>query len=161
MPIQWRCEMAIDNDAVDHDHQVLIAVINEFFDAGPDEHELLRMQGVLGKLEQYTHIHFAREEKLQVMVRYPYHDAHHQEHQELIRQLARIRGMVDAAMQPEPAPDEATIRHLRIKVDTLLHEWLVDHIIKSDLRMKPYARAMARFAFTLEPLQKAATSRCR
>ncbi len=161
MPIQWRPEMAIDNDAVDHDHHVLIAVINEFCEPGPHEHELQRMTAVLEKLDTYTRIHFTREEKLQVMVRYPFQDAHHQEHQNLIRQLAQIRAMVEDALNSDPASDEGVVKLLRIKIDALLHDWLVDHVVKSDLRMRPYARAMARFAFTLEPLQKGFTSRSR
>jgi hemerythrin len=38
-----------------------------------------------------------------------------------------------------------------------LHHWLVDHIIKSDLRMKPYAARMAPHAATMKPLATAVT----
>lgn len=152
MTIEWRQEMSIDGGLIDHDHQVLIGVINEFCTPSPTGEEFTKMQTVLGELSEYTCTHFAREEKLQVQVRYPYESAHHREHQELIRKLDQIREMVDAAAISEDTHDVSEVSVLRAKITGLLHDWLIDHILKSDLRMKPYAKSIGHFARDLEPL---------
>lgn len=158
MPIQWRAEMAVDQGVIDHDHQVLIAIINDFSSPGADKDELSRMQQILTKLNHYTRIHFAREEKLQTMVRYPYYDAHHHEHQGLIRQLEQIRRMLVPFARPVDEgvdgseKNDVPLSTLRAKIDALLHDWLVDHVLKSDLRMKPFAKTLAPHERGLEPL---------
>lgn len=160
MPIQWRPEMAIDNAVIDHDHQALIAIVNEFCTAEPGPDEFSRMQEILTKLDHYTRIHFAREEKLQVAARYPFRDAHHQEHQVLIHRLAQIRGLLVSSVLPTKESEgespetnaRAPLTEARAKIDRLLHDWLVEHVVKSDLRMKPFVKAMAHHVDDLEPL---------
>jgi len=148
MGIQWRNEMAIDDGLIDRDHHLLIAVINEFCTPGPAGQELVRMREVLNRLDDYTRAHFSREESLQVIVRYPYAAAHHSQHKNLIRTLGDIRARVDAAADKS----ENEIHALRSQIDGLLHDWLVDHIIRSDLRLKPYASAWRNHAITMQPL---------
>lgn len=161
MPIEWRPEMAVDQGVIDYDHQVLIAIINNFCSPGADKDELSRMQNVLKRLDHYARIHFAREEKLQAVVRYPYCDAHHQQHRGLIRQLEQFRQMLAPFVQPEDEGDKSSeksdipLSTLRAKIDVLLHDWLVDHVVKSDLRMKPYAKTIAQHGYGLEPLLSA------
>lgn len=167
MTIQWRDEMAIDQGVIDQDHRALIAIINEFCEAKVDRNELPRLERIVAKLEHYAAVHFGREEALQRVVQYPYVDAHHHEHVDLIRQLGTIRGdllglhgegrppLSEAPSAPspaaaEPTPEEIVCAHA--DVAEFLHHWLVDHIIKSDLRMKPYTAKMATHAQALPPL---------
>lgn len=149
MAIAWRKEMEVDGGAIDDDHRVLIAIINEFTAADVTEAGLTRLHNVLDELDDYTKVHFTREERLQAAVLYPYRDAHHREHQELIRRLASLRNMLGTASH-----DDQALRHVQMKVGSLLHDWLVDHIIKSDLRMAPYAGAMAKHAWSSAPTLK-------
>lgn len=163
MSIQWRDEMSIDEGVIDHDHQILIEIINEFCAAKVDHEELPRLERILIKLERYASTHFNREEGLQRVVQYAYLDAHHHEHADLIRRLANIRSELgalhaglerqspEAAQVPTGAPaTEAARAHA--EVAQFLHHWLVDHIIQSDLRMKPYVARMAKHARRLPPL---------
>jgi hemerythrin len=160
MTIQWREEMTVDHGMIDHDHQTLIAIINAFCDATPSADALPELQAILDKLERYTAEHFGREEALQHKAQYAFLEAHHHEHLDLIRELTEIRRHLTVLVTPsgEPAdiPDTQagqTRPGLGAKMDgvaafhaemaAFLRHWLVDHIIKSDLRMKPYAAKMA------------------
>lgn len=149
MAIAWRKEMAVDGGAIDDDHRVLIDIINEFTAADVTETGVMLLHNVLDELSEYTKVHFAREEKLQAAVLYPYRDAHHHEHQELIRRLAGLHNMLGTS-----SLDDQTQQQVQMKVGALLHDWLVEHIIKSDLRMAPYAGAMAKHISISAPTLK-------
>jgi hemerythrin len=172
MSIQWREEMAIDHGPIDQDHRTLIAIINEFCDTAPTAATVSRLQAILDKLSRYTAVHFRREEGLQTEAEYPYADAQHHEHMELIRRLATIR---EQLAKLTGAPDDSTgvsradqptatstpnkpvgdIAAVHADVEAFVHDWLIDHIIRSDLRMKPYVAKMAQYAQQLKPLDQA------
>lgn len=154
MAIAWRKEMSVDGGAIDDDHRVLIDIINEFTEADVIESGLVLLHNILDELDDYAKVHFAREERLQAAVLYPFRDAHHREHQELIRRLADLRAMLGTA-----ATGHHPFQPIQMKVAALLHDWLVDHIIKSDLRMAPYAGAMAIHPLTLDPILRRASKR--
>jgi len=151
MAIAWRKEMAVDGGAIDDDHRTLIDIVNEFGATDFTVTGLELLHTILDELDEYTKIHFAREEQLQAAVLYPYRDAHHHEHQELIHRLASIRNMLGAA-----SIGNSAARQVQVEMSALLHDWLVEHIIKSDLRMAPNAGAMANDASNLGPIRNCA-----
>src|SRR3990167_6494235 len=173
MQIQWREEMAIDGGLIDGDHKHLISIMNEFGAASPTEDSRDRLLGILDRLNVYTTIHFRREEQLQRAVHYPYIDAHHHEHGDLLRELYSIHEGLTAPVaappaqdatsdddSPAPAPTSPPTTDARSNVEAhrtvaeFLHHWLIDHIIKSDLRMKPFAKRMAPMSQGMQPLKQ-------
>ena len=149
MGIQWRPEMEVDGGVIDKDHQALIGVINAFCDAPATPAGLPRLRETLKTLERYARIHFAREERMQRSAQYAYADAHHQEHEALTRRLSEMRAEL-AGVEADASAKGVARLHARIA--GLLHHWLVDHIIGSDLRLKPLASTMAGPARDLKPL---------
>ncbi|MEW6598956.1 MAG: hemerythrin family protein [Pseudomonadota bacterium] len=156
MAIIWRDEMSIDGGVIDEDHQTLIAIINEFFEIKEDLREFNELSKLLAKLHHYTEVHFGREEMLQRAAHYPYNDAHHHEHETLLRELAAVNAELDtyAPVEPGAAVSPETLHAFHERVGLFLRHWLVDHIIKSDLRMKPFAAEMKGHAKTLKPLDQ-------
>ena len=161
MTIQWRDRMAIDHGVIDHDHHTLIGLINEFCKARLDDSGMLELQHIFERLDRYTAVHFQREEQLQCAVNYPLAELHQREHLGLFRKMEDLRrkfatlvqtagdlAMVSAAPRPE-------LVRLHTTMAEFLHFWLVDHIIKSDLRMRSYAGQMARYSSNFVPLAKA------
>jgi hemerythrin len=138
--IRWRSAMAIDHGLIDEDHRHLIDIINRF-----GQHLSRGTAGigdaldVLHALDFYAETHFAREEHLQRLVEYPEAEMQHQEHQELIRTLGDIMTMTRSVADAETA-------EVVPELSRLLRHWLLDHVIKRDLRMKPYATLMNRHA---------------
>jgi hemerythrin len=100
----------------------------------------------LNALKFYAETHFTREEYLQRLVNYPEHRRQQDEHKEL---MAALDGMIWRAQR---TLSEAAATDIVEELGTLLRRWLLDHIIKLDLRMKPYASAMNRHAADLLPL---------
>jgi hemerythrin len=172
--IQWSEELAIDNGVIDQDHQTLIAILNAFLDAPPTDAPLWRSLTALDRLHQHALAHFSREEALQAQAQFPDLDAHHQEHLEMGRrltdfreQLARFTGPQDDSVDGSPRRQPSAICEPNERagdfaatcanVEVFVRDWLIDHVVKSDLRMKPYVAKMARYALQLSPLDQAVT----
>lgn len=138
MPIVWRDAMSVEDERIDSDHKKLIEIINDFeaaVHAGAAEADLKR---VFQQLMGYAAEHFAREEKLQKLIQYPYANAHHHEHANLVRQVKELFQRYVSEKDAKKKND------ILSDIAGFLKSWLVDHIIESDLRMKPYIRALAK-----------------
>lgn len=130
--------MSVGEPTIDDDHKHLIDLINVFETAIAGHIDHKKVARVLLGLVEYTGQHFAREEQVQLAIRYPYHDSHRRSHRDVLKQLSGI--VHDYTLAPEGPGRDAMIRQL----SSFLKEWLVDHIIQSDLRMKPYVQQMQR-----------------
>ena len=172
MSIQWREEMAIDHGIIDSDHQTLISIINMFCDATPASDSLPKLQSILDMLQLYTEDHFEREESLQQKAHYAFIDAHHHEHIDLIRKLTTLRKRLTMLAENDPGASEGSdvdsrasglppeapkvnVAVFHAEMAAFLHHWLIDHVVKSDLRMKPYAAKLnehaSKFSALVEP----------
>lgn len=103
MPIVWRPQMSVGNDFVDNDHRYLLCLVNtvELALKQQEGYEDLRL--ALDQLVDYTHEHFAREEKLQIKVGYPEYANHKIQHQEILENVERLRQeMLDLVREPPP-----------------------------------------------------------
>ena len=139
MLIVWRDQMSVDGGIIDSDHKVLIGIINEFAAVEATSPVVPTLKGILAKLDQYAKTHFEREERLQKSVSFPFHQAHVRAHEALIRQLSEVETQLNGATV---ATNTAEFAALHAKLADFLHHWLIDHIIGTDLRMKPFTKAM-------------------
>jgi hemerythrin len=130
--LTWREELAVGHPEIDADHKRLIALINDFeamIAKGSNERTL---HEVLIGLHDYARSHFQREEAVQIACRYPHYAGHKAEHQALLDDVTAMarRYFIDrSAPITRDSLDEAS---------ALLRHWLVDHIVKSDLRIRQY-----------------------
>jgi hemerythrin len=136
--ITWREKMSIDDDGViDQDHKHLIEIINRFEKVAADGLDRDEAAEILYALRFYTQTHFGREEQLQNLISFPYADAHHQEHADLIKKLDTAIEHLKQSNQEQ----QDTIHH---ELSEMLHHWLVEHILHSDLKMRKYVDVMMR-----------------
>ncbi len=149
MTIMWREGLTIDRGPIDQDHHTLIAIINQFEAVQPGPDAAASLNNVIGKLEKYGATHFAREEKLQRLVAFPPAPAHSQEHRHLMRSLGEARAELARAASAKD------LVRLHGHMCGFLNDWLISHIIKSDLPMKPFVKAMAPHAALLGSLHAA------
>jgi len=117
MTIQWREKMTIDDGVIDQDHRHLIDIINRFENAAKDGLTLSEGLEILFALKFYASTHFKRE------------------HEELIEKLSQI---IDELKMSQESSYNTVARHTAV----LLREWLVDHVLHSDLRMKVFVDAL-------------------
>ena len=132
MPIQWRDLMSVDGGLIHRDHQALIAIINQFENVAPEHAARQQLQTILMDLHNYSKRHFRREEELQNSISYPEYEPHQLEHLRLIELLARVQTQFSESNENELS---AVHKHMT----NFLRRWLIEHVIKSDLRMKPFA----------------------
>ncbi len=138
--ITWRDKMSIDDGGViDQDHKHLIEIINRFGKSSADGLGKDEASEILYALKFYTQTHFGREEQLQNLASFPYSDEHHQEHVHLIKTL-------ETAIQHLKECDGEQYEHVHHEIEQMLHDWLIKHILNSDLKMKMYVDAMMRNA---------------
>lgn len=125
--IQWREKLEIDGDVIDDDHRQLITLINQFEAAKGTYRDLLV---IVQSLKHYVRTHFEREEDLQRRIGFAEANAHHDQHQTLID---RLENMIDRFISVEHG-DYAAVQ---LELAKILRDWLVDHIVGEDLKMKP------------------------
>jgi hemerythrin len=135
MSIAWREAMCVGDPTIDDDHKHLVDMINEFEVAISGHIEHKKVAHVLLGLVEYTGQHFTREEEIQLKIRYPYAESHRRQHRDVLKKLSVVLAEYTAS--------HGEIRDTMIRnMSRFLKEWLVDHIIESDLRMRPYVLKM-------------------
>ena len=144
MPIEWRDEMVVDNGDIDNDHKFLIKTINTIETAMKKQMDDLVVNQGLRLLKHYTKVHFQREEELQLHAQYVYRDAHIKEHQELIKKLDDITEQYKVIGISITKKNSILLEFLK--------DWLINHIINTDLRMRPFVSKMKETK--LKPLKK-------
>jgi hemerythrin len=129
MNLVWREQLSVGNYVIDSDHRHLIDIINRAGESlsKKNQKELLAS---LESLSQYSQAHFAREEKIALAAGYKQVPSLNESHQALIKALDQLRSEV-GEMGQEWSPE--TAEHF----SSLLRSWLMDHVIKEDLMMKP------------------------
>lgn len=140
MSLVWRDQLSVGNDVIDSDHRYLIEIINRIElslgSAGRND-----LKTGLDSLSQYSQAHFAREEQIARAVGYTQVPQLSDAHESLLRQLDQVKAEIgDAGQEISPAAIEHFTRFLR--------GWLIDHVIKEDLLMKP---ALQKFSPKYDP----------
>ena len=146
MAIIWRDQMSIDNGLIDNDHKCLIAIVNDLDVIHPGAGMPKQVTAILRRLNHYAQSHFMREEQLQAAVGYTLADAHHHRHRALTHELDAMR----VEWEIVRAPRDMIAFHRRL--GEFLHHWLVDHILKDDLLMQPFAAELRHHSVGMTPL---------
>jgi len=130
MPIRWRKQMSVGNLIIDLDHRYLLSLVNqvEYALRHPEESDHLQM--ALDQLSEYAREHFAREEKLQLRIQFRGYMPHKLAHQGLLERLDKIIAEVLSEKDPE------RLRSRQEEIVPLLRDWLLDHVLKEDMKMK-------------------------
>lgn len=127
--IIWREQLRVGNDVIDDDHRHLIDIINRI-GTGLKNDNPFSIRTDLNCLHEYSLLHFEREEKIAFAAGYEHAPHLHQSHRILMERLAQIRkAVIDTEREWSP--------QLRREFHDFLRNWLIDHVIREDLQMKP------------------------
>lgn len=126
--ITWRDEYSVGLPDVDHEHRVLIAMINELAGSLGPETPRERIVGALGEICARIAAHFALEEREMRSLRYIGLAEHKRDHERLLEDILDIMADVEAPEDYEPAVLEKRLsvwftEHFRTH-DARLHHWL-------------------------------------
>ena len=122
MPIvTWGEEFSVKIQEIDDQHKVIVDMINELGASisGNDSPEVIGR--TIERLAEYTKVHFAIEEALLRLFRYPDYVQHKQIHQKLLERVL--------AFQKQFAKGNTQIGP---ELMYFLKDWLLSHIVKVD-----------------------------
>ena len=126
MGLKWCEQLSVGNDVIDSDHKHLIKIINLVEESLATTNRS-NLTLALASLSQYSKEHFAREEKIAIAAGYTQIPRLHKSHEALIGKLDQVKR--------EIGEEWAATSVKRFTV--FLQDWLVNHVIKEDLLMKP------------------------
>ncbi len=127
--IVWREAMALGAPALDADNRKLVDLVNALQQAAKLD-TASGLEGVFDDLSGFFQAHFQREEAVLAAVRFPDLEAHRKMHADLAAGIGLLcRKFRDG--------DEAERRTCTGLLARLLNEWLINHVIREDLKLKP------------------------
>ena len=122
----WDDSYSVGIKSIDNQHRNLIELTDRL-------HEAMKMGkgnevigGILSSLIEYTVTHFSDEEKLMRTAGYPAYPAHHQIHEDLVRQVKDFQ---------QKFLSGNTL--LNVELMTFLKTWLINHIKGEDKKYGP------------------------
>jgi len=128
----WKPIYSVGIREIDAQHQNLFRVAEELHSAMMAGKGKVVMARILDRLVQYTHVHFAHEERLMSAAGYPDYAAHKAEHEALTRQVE--------SFQSELRTGQSVIT---VQVLHFLKTWLERHIVASDQKYAPFLSGRA------------------
>ena len=127
MPLLWRSQFSVGNDLIDSDHQYLLEIINKA-EVSLQAVNAIELSRLLDELSKYASSHFEREELLARAVGYPKADQLNLSHNLLTDQMTKFRDELGDTWT------QAGVKAFT----TFLRDWLINHVIKEDMLMKPW-----------------------
>lgn len=163
MALVWREQMSVGNTLIDNEHSYLLDQINavELALNTEENHDLL--VETLDHLVEYTQTHFDHEEQIQLKIKYPLHEEQKDEHEKILAELNSIKKKLDKVLGSEEEDDDESAAFDEVTDDELnmllgddglqsadkndlaplvelMRNWIVNHVIGSDMKMKPYLK---------------------
>jgi hemerythrin-like metal-binding protein len=129
--ISWQDAMSVGSPALDADHKKLIELINLAEQSG-NASAWPQVTTVMTNLLAYVQEHFRREEAVLNALHFPEVEAHTKLHETL---AMKVRLLHDKFMVAPSDGDRRTCCSILVKV---LNDWLVDHILRQDMKYKPF-----------------------
>ncbi len=126
--IRWSPEMSVGVDLFDTDHRHLIDLVNAIYDGLRQGHGKAALGRILDELIEYTVEHFSREEEAFKRSGYPAAGPHKEQHEKLKKEVVRLRQQYQENFSAK----------LGMEVIQFLKNWLVTHIMETDMRYGPH-----------------------
>lgn len=122
--IEWKKRYSVGVDAVDHEHRVLIDLINQLHESLLMGSQDLTVTAFLGEIFRAISAHFALEERFMREHRYDRFVEHKQAHEQLLEEIRDIMDGYEA--DPEGASQQLSHR---------LDSWFTLHFSTHDARL--------------------------
>jgi len=126
----WKSDYAVNIGSIDAQHQNLFAIGRELHAAMCAGQGKAIIGRILDRLVQYTTMHFAHEEHLMQLHRYPDFAEHKAQHDALVKQVEAFQSDFNAGRSTMAVPVLKFLKH-----------WLEKHIKVSDLAYAPFLKA--------------------
>ena len=122
--MEWSPALAVGFGEIDRQHQRLIEIANELNAAMQGGAGATVVGQVLNELVDYTVKHFAFEENLMKQHGYHERDDHLAKHKKLIEEVSAYKKQIEAGHT-----------NITIELRGFIRDWLVNHILKTDVKL--------------------------
>jgi len=136
MSIVWRDTMKIGDPELDAEHKKFIALLN-LIERGIELNDVSPAVDIFEELLIYVETHLPAEEAYMERIGYPGLDEHKRQHEEFSYNFYVLLGRFRASYD-----DAERQRHV-LKLAEMVREWLIVHIMKEIIDLKPYAPQQA------------------
>lgn len=124
--INWNETLSINNPIIDGQHKELIEHLNKLTTAVNNHEGPTVISSTINFLNEYTNFHFSSEEKIMSENNYSDYEQHKASHKEFINTLNNLVQDFD---------EDGATHSLAGSIDTLLVNWLINHIQKTDKKL--------------------------
>jgi len=125
--LTWDESLSVGVKSMDSQHQAMLQMLNELYDAMMEDNALGVTGPLLHRLVEYTKTHFSSEEQLMEACGYINLAAHHARHLELIEEVEKYIASYEREDLFMPIP----LLHF-------LRDWIATHIQKEDRDYGPW-----------------------
>ncbi len=122
----WSDKLSVGIEEIDAQHRVLVDLLNELYRAIKERQGSEAALEILGRLVEYTRIHFAVEESLMRVLGYHDYEEHKKHHSMLIEQVNDLHERVRGG------------QHVTFELLHFLRTWLTRHIMEEDREYAPF-----------------------
>lgn len=132
MGLAWTEQLSVGNAIIDSDHKKLITMVNgaEYM---IKKRDCFALSQAFDQIEQWLRIHFDNEEMIAQAVKFPF-ATNKLEHESLLKTFYLMR---DVILRKNGVWNEDAAEHY----SELLNDWLINHVFKEDMSMKPVLQA--------------------
>lgn len=123
----WKPEYSVNIREIDQQHQKLVSMLNELYEAMGKGEGRAALGRVLKDLAGYTKTHFATEERLMKSHGYPGFEIHKGKHEK----------MTETVLQKVAKFESQELTNL-VEVSQFLKDWLKKHIMKTDMEYSAF-----------------------
>ena len=132
--IAWSEDYELGNDFVDSQHKRLFELVNNIGKTRHEGGDASALSETLDFLLQYTVQHFSDEESLQIEYNFPEYEHHKKLHKDF--EAAVIEKVTEFK-------EKGSTNDLLDNVNYFIIEWLVNHILKEDMKIGAYINEKA------------------
>jgi hemerythrin-like metal-binding protein len=127
--IKWRESYNVNIDKIDKQHQKLIEILNNMYDAMSEGKSQEIMKNIIHELTEYTVYHFATEEGYMSVHHFPEYREHKKLHDEFVDKVKDFRTRFNSGEN-----------FLSIDLVKFLRDWLINHICEKDKKFGIYMK---------------------
>ena len=124
---EWEDSYSVGIKRIDEQHKKLGGYLNDLYESMKAGKGKETLGEVLKQLVEYTTTHFATEESLLKLYKYPGFEDHEQKHQKMTEYVLKLNRKFESGELANP-----------IQITNFLKEWLAKHIMETDKLYGPY-----------------------
>lgn len=125
--LKWTDMLSVGIHAIDEQHKVLIDMINNFYNKINEKSNNELISELIGKMKDYTMVHFHEEEALFKKYNYTEFENHKKEHDHFIEKVKDLENRFK----------EGKII-LSYEITAFLKDWLIKHIQGTDMKYSQF-----------------------